>query len=54
MPAKTTEPVVLASRSDKNNSDGLLTCSRPRPVISNTPISSEGPNRFFTALSILN
>ena len=54
MPAKTTEPVVFVSRSDKNNSEGLITCSSPLPVISNTPISSDAPKRFLTARNILN
>ena len=54
IPAKTTDPGVCTSRSAKNNSDGFVTCANPAPVISNTPISSDGPNRFFTARKIRN
>ncbi len=42
------------SRSARNSSDGLATSRRPSPVISNTPISSVGPKRFFTARRMRN
>ena len=54
MPANTAVPGLPRSRSDRNSSDGLETSRRPRPVISNTPISSVGPKRFFTARRIRN
>ncbi len=49
MPANTAVPGLPRSRSERNNSEGLETSRRPRPVISNTPISSVGPKRFFIA-----
>ena len=54
MPANTAVPGWPRSRSDKNSSDGLATSRKPEPVISNTPISSVGPNRFFTARRMRN
>ena len=42
------------SRSARNSADGLATSRRPAPVISNTPISSVGPKRFFTARRMRN
>src|SRR5947209_1045201 len=54
MPANTAVPGLPRSRSDRNSSDGLETSRSPSPVISNTPISSVGPNRFFTARRMRN
>ena len=54
MPANTAVPGWPRSRSDKNSSDGLATSRKPEPVISKTPISSVGPNRFFTARRMRN
>jgi hypothetical protein len=54
MPANTAVPGEPRSRSDRNNSDGLVTSRKPAPVISNTPISSVGPKRFFTARRMRN
>src|ERR1700712_1715880 len=54
MPANTAVPGLPRSRSDRNSSEGLETSRRPSPVISNTPISSVGPNRFLTARRIRN
>ena len=54
MPANTAVPGWPRSRSDKNSSDGLATSRKPAPVISNTPISSVGPNRFLTARKMRN
>ena len=42
-------PAPSASRPARNSADGFVTSRRPAPVISNTPISSVGPKRFFTA-----
>ena len=47
MPANTAVPGEPRSRSERNSSDGLAISRRPSPVISNTPISSVGPKRFF-------
>src|SRR5580704_208295 len=49
IPANTAAPGAVASRDDRNNAEGFATSASPRPVISKTPISSVGPNRFFTA-----
>jgi hypothetical protein len=54
MPANTAVPGWPRSRSDRNSSDGLTISRRPSPVISNTPISSVGPKRFFTARKMRN
>src|SRR5215208_2564798 len=54
MPAKTAVPGLPRSRSERKSSDGLAISLKPVPVISNTPISSVGPNRFFTARRMLN
>src|SRR6056297_1101351 len=54
MPANTTDPGAGVPRPDKNNSEGLATSASPAPVISNTPISSAGPKRFFTLRRIRN
>src|SRR3954449_2677032 len=54
IPANTAVPGLPRSRSDRNSSDGFDTSRRPKPVISNTPISSVGPKRFFTARRIRN
>ena len=42
-------PGEMLLRSPRKSADGLETSASPRPVISNTPISSVGPKRFFTA-----
>ena len=49
MPANTAVPGALTSRSPRNSSDGLATSRSPLSTISNTPISSVAPNRFFVA-----
>ena len=54
MPANTAVPGEPRSRSDRNSSEGLVTSRKPAPVISNTPISSVGPKRFFTARRMRN
>ena len=53
-PANTALPATLPRRSARNSADGLATSARPRSVISNTPISSVAPKRFFTARRMRN
>ena len=53
-PANTALPATLPRRSAKNRAEGFSTSARPAPVISNTPISSVAPKRFFTARNIRN
>ncbi len=45
---------MLPRRSARNSAEGLATCARPWSVISNTPISSVAPKRFFTARRMRN
>ena len=47
-PANTALPAMLPRRSARNRAEGLATSARPASVISNTPISSVAPKRFFT------
>ena len=54
MPANTAVPGLPRSRSERNNSEGLETSRRPKPVISNTPISSVGPIGSSTARRMRN
>jgi len=54
MPENTTEPGAGVPRSLRNSAEGLSTSCKPLPVISKTPISSAGPNRFLTARRMRN